>query len=449
MAYHPTSNRDFTESFFGPQEPVAPPGDPLSTAMPETDLEELAAKLSAPTGPGLAPDLAMDLALQMVLNEIAGQACVATAGTGAAIALYRDGELVCRASHGSTAPPLGSRLAVGTGLSGECMRTKQIQLCNDVQSDPRAHGEACTILGVRSVAVLPLMHDTGIRGIFEVLSTQHSAFDEYDIAKLRVLADRILKNLNCAAEPGPTQVGKSPTSVPAVTEEPSSVKEEMGESRRGGTDALTWALAIIVLACAGWLTLRIAQRLAGQKTVVHKGRSSEALVGSRTSTSTVAATASPAASPPVVETSSTHRAESRVPKGGLRVYENGREVFRISPSSAESEHPEETGVVQASTIQTDQILELPSNAAESGLAHRVEPEYPEEARLQGIQGAVVLEVRIQPDGAVEHVRVLSGEPILADAAVKAVKQWQFKSRLIKGARAEMQTTITLNFRLPS
>ena len=108
-----------------------------------------------------------------------------------------------------------------------------------------------------------------------------------------------------------------------------------------------------------------------------------------------------------------------------------------------------TGVVQASSVQPERVLELSSRAAESSLTHRVEPEYPEEARLQGIQGAVVLEVHIRADGSVEQLKVVSGEPVLADAAMTAVRQWRFKPRLVNGERAEMQTTITLNFRLPS
>lgn len=108
-----------------------------------------------------------------------------------------------------------------------------------------------------------------------------------------------------------------------------------------------------------------------------------------------------------------------------------------------------TGVVPASSVQPEKVLELSASAAEAGLIQRVEPEYPEEARLGGIQGAVVLEVHIRHDGSVEQVNVVSGQPVLANAATAAVKRWRFKPREIDGQPAEMQTTITLNFRLPS
>jgi protein TonB len=86
--------------------------------------------------------------------------------------------------------------------------------------------------------------------------------------------------------------------------------------------------------------------------------------------------------------------------------------------------------------------------AEDSLLRRVEPEYPEQAMQKQIQGSVVLEVRIDPEGLVQGIKVVSGQPILADAAMAAVKQWRFKPQLVSRRPAEMQTTITLNFRLP-
>lgn len=87
-------------------------------------------------------------------------------------------------------------------------------------------------------------------------------------------------------------------------------------------------------------------------------------------------------------------------------------------------------------------------SADSSLLYRVEPDYPEAARRQNIQGSVVLEVRIGADGSVQDVRVASGPPLLAQAASDAVKQWKFKPHLVNGSPVEMQTMVTLNFRLP-
>jgi len=52
------------------------------------------------------------------------------------------------------------------------------------------------------------------------------------------------------------------------------------------------------------------------------------------------------------------------------------------------------------------------------------------------------------DGTVQEVKLLSGQPLLAEAAIAAVKQWRFKPRMVKGVAVEMQTTVTLSFKLP-
>jgi TonB family protein len=61
------------------------------------------------------------------------------------------------------------------------------------------------------------------------------------------------------------------------------------------------------------------------------------------------------------------------------------------------------------------------------LLMRVEPEYPKELRQRGIEGTVRLVLTVSPKGSVEGVQVNGGNPILAEAAVKAVKQWVYSA----------------------
>ena len=63
-------------------------------------------------------DVSGELALDIVLNEIVEQACLATGATGAAIALAHGEEMICRASTGGSAPELGTRLNMNSGLAG-------------------------------------------------------------------------------------------------------------------------------------------------------------------------------------------------------------------------------------------------------------------------------------------------------------------------------------------
>lgn len=61
------------------------------------------------------------------------------------------------------------------------------------------------------------------------------------------------------------------------------------------------------------------------------------------------------------------------------------------------------------------------------LLTRVEPEYPRELQQRGIEGIVRLELTVAPRGSVENAKVLGGNPILAEAAVRAAKQWIYSA----------------------
>jgi TonB family protein len=137
------------------------------------------------------------------------------------------------------------------------------------------------------------------------------------------------------------------------------------------------------------------------------------------------------------------------PPGGLVVSENGKEVFRLPPKNDHQAAADQAvGINRASSVEPEGVMELSPTVAENDLLQRVEPDYPEAAREQNIQGTVVLEVHIAADGGVQDVQVISGPPVLAEASTDAVKQWKFKPRMVKGSPVEMETRITLKFRLP-
>ena len=136
----------------------------------------------------------------------------------------------------------------------------------------------------------------------------------------------------------------------------------------------------------------------------------------------------------------THPTSSPLPLGGLTVYDKGKEIFSL-PAARES------GVENAAELEADRG-ETSTASAESSVLHRVEPEYPEEARKQGIEGTVVADVYIDGEGKVLEVKTISGPPQLTQAVVDAVKQWTFKPHDVGGHPVAMQTNVTLNFRLP-
>src|SRR6266849_303175 len=75
------------------------------------------------------------------------------------------------------------------------------------------------------------------------------------------------------------------------------------------------------------------------------------------------------------------------------------------------------------------------------------PAYPELARRTGIQGIVKLQVRVTKNGSLEVQKLLQGEPVLADAAIEAVKKWRAKPAWINGEKVEVISTVTFNFQL--
>jgi len=83
------------------------------------------------------------------------------------------------------------------------------------------------------------------------------------------------------------------------------------------------------------------------------------------------------------------------------------------------------------------------------LIYRVEPAYPPLAKQARIQGVVVMTALIDKGGNVQNLQVVSGHPLLAPAAIEAVKQWRYKPFLLNGQPVEVETTVTVNFRVHS
>jgi TonB family protein len=75
----------------------------------------------------------------------------------------------------------------------------------------------------------------------------------------------------------------------------------------------------------------------------------------------------------------------------------------------------------------------------------VKPVYPAEAQAAGVQGVVIMEVTISPQGDVASARILRSIPMLDQAAANAVAQWKFEPTLLNGAAVPVLMTVTVNF----
>ena len=81
------------------------------------------------------------------------------------------------------------------------------------------------------------------------------------------------------------------------------------------------------------------------------------------------------------------------------------------------------------------------------LITKVQPRYPDDARQARIQGMVVLKAEIDKSGDVESLTLVSGHPMLAPAALAAVKQWKYKPYLLNGQPVAVETQVTVAFQL--
>jgi len=81
------------------------------------------------------------------------------------------------------------------------------------------------------------------------------------------------------------------------------------------------------------------------------------------------------------------------------------------------------------------------------LVRKVPPVYPPLARQARIQGVVVLQAQISKDGTIQNLQLISGHPMLAPAAIDAVKQWKYKPYLLNGEPVEVDTQVQVNFTL--
>jgi periplasmic protein TonB len=104
-------------------------------------------------------------------------------------------------------------------------------------------------------------------------------------------------------------------------------------------------------------------------------------------------------------------------------------------------------VLAKTTAPAPKRIRVPAPTAEANLVYDVAPKYPPEAGRERIEGIVVLVAVIGKDGTVRDVRVESGLPLLAQAAIEAVKQWRYRPYFLNGEPVEIDSLITINFKL--
>src|SRR3984893_10837174 len=160
-----------------------------------------------------------------ILGAVAVAAHSLTGATGAAVAMPRDGEVVCVGRSGETAPELGARLNVDSGISGECLRTGVIMRCDDASRDFHVNAEVCRQLGLQSIAVVPLRGQHGRVGVLEAFSTESYAFTEDKmevLGRLAGLAEAAWARGMVIEAPSGEDEGIAATALTTVVEAPAA-----------------------------------------------------------------------------------------------------------------------------------------------------------------------------------------------------------------------------------
>ncbi|HXW90834.1 MAG TPA: TonB family protein [Terriglobales bacterium] len=397
--------------------------------------------------------LAAEIALDVALYELLQHACAAAVATSAAIGLVQNGEIVCRARTGESAPDLGMRLDWHSKLSAACFESKECQRCDDAHQDSRVDGELCRRLGIRSILLIPIMRGQELIGILEVLSPLPHAFSDHEAGVLSMFLQQIVDklewtkriqasggNLDLAMQP--RKGGREPVAQASTPDHNGGA----GEIKVRDFSSNILLVSLVLLATTlGWMLDR-SEWHARHAAKTHP-RVSQAQVG--TPAPRVSSNAAAGTNPYADLTLDSHATDGDEANGDLKVFRDGKEIFRMPAGT--SPLPEGIGgEIQPATEKevTRAPLTISPLVAEQHIVNRVEPVYPQAARMGGTQGSVVLDVWVGREGAVYKLAPISGNPQLVAAASAAVRQWRFRPLVHEGQAEDFRTRVTVNFRLP-
>ena len=435
--------------------------------------------------------------LDPMLAAIADGARRLTGASGAALAMWKDGAMVCRARSGETAPPLGAKLSSETGISGECLRSGKTQHCVDTENSPLVDVEVCRSLGLRSIAVLPIQGWRGINGILEVFSKTPAAFTDHHLAildQLAALAERARATQPHGATPAsiqpPVELPRPAGILPASDRLRDVVPVFMGGQSKPvvwGAIGLAAAMLIGFVIWLGWhgsgdsdgkahaaapvaatAVSPAAGHLPDNDPVWNPNPGGESLVvfGGKTSAGTPVKLASkvdvierkkPSAERSLLvpdaanvalphataEESMTERAAPPTPHA-----EDSQPLEPPVLSSGQADASSLNGVLVAKAYMPGLSAPVSQGVSGGQLLRRVSPTYPVQARTQRLQGKVVLSALVASDGTVRNLKLIEGPATLAQSAMEAVKQWRYTPFVLNGKAIERETTITVDFRLP-
>jgi TonB family protein len=425
--------------------------------------------------------------LDVVLGAIAEAGQALTSASGTALAMQRDGQVVCLGRSGQTAPELGARLSIDSGISGECLRTGRTLRCDDTQKDYRADREVCRKMGLRSIAAVPLRGRHGIIGVLEAFSTRPGAFAEEHMNYLARLAE--LAETAQVRQAPPLSVAVEPLASHSRLRAVSTVFLETGKTfaahlgkgkRRYWTVAAT--LLLLLVSVAAWMawhrpasqastTGQLAQTydtavtspsavgaeltwkpsperpLNSDRSVTRSAVQQSASLDLPDVSSDTISSSESSSAPSTTSSTTSLTAKDTVKRAVLR--DSAGDTAEAPQLSAANLDNRKIGTLLLAPVTMPKFATPISQGVTEGvIEHQVSPIYPSQALPLRLEGPVVLEATVSERGQLENVKVVSGHVMLAHAAIDAVRQWRYRPYLLNGKPVRMQTKITVNFKMP-
>jgi TonB family protein len=425
-----------------------------------------------------------------LLAAVAQAAQVLTSADSAALALHQDGKIVCRSRSGPIGPELGAPVNTDSGISGECLRSATILVSNDTLRDERVDRDVCRSLGIRSIAAVPLRGRLGMVGILEAFSSRPGAFQNGQIDCLRALAEIAEqvheRETHSSQTPARTSaLGSAVLSAIASQRQKVVVLFSKVIAKKDYRIIAATAVVVLAVSIAMWTSLhksRVASAASearpaspvspavDENNAVRMPAKGIALSASRITgnrsdeprTESLlhkAAELSPAADRPNSPAVGAGAGEAE--DSGVTIFK--REAQPVPNKSAGNGQPDEPppavdlqpsadpGALIGSATSQPSLPEFSgpvSRLTEAKLVRRVEPFYPAQARMQRLEGSVLLDATIAEDGTVRSTSVVSGPALLAQAATAAVRNWRYSPAILGGKPTETVMRITVVFKLP-
>jgi TonB family protein len=426
-----------------------------------------------------------------VIRATAEAARVLTSADGVAIAFRTKGVILCRARSGELAPELGSYVDANSGISGECLRTASILVCDDARVDARVDNVLCQRLAIRSIVVVPLRGPVGISGILEIFSTRARAFGEREINSLRglaELAEAAYERERLAQLEATRAALRSAHRLPALLSRAVGTQSgsegrarelrvfegEVGDPR---PERFIWAIGVAIAALLLMLGVWLSWHGPISELAELEAAENHSPVTVAPQLKQILPSPKPAAG--LIRAESGRKPGSAQPGSHAKAEAIEHALGEVEKASSSSVNPPAAGSILSNAANSESVMRAPSvtfpsapNAGELAdvfsaretlpvmevpvsrgvrqgeLIRRVDPVYPPQARAQRITGSVVVEIRVGKDGRIRDISTVSGDPQLAAAAVEAVRRWQYSPTLLDGTPIETTKRVTVVFRLP-